>query len=264
MPSATEALRSFAKTLQEETEIGILGNVTVIRKREILLVYSDKQIVSALKTKHIVIHPLVKENIRGSSVDVTLGEWFYTTERMDNRDTYNPFDADDIKRYFNGPLKAIPHAQWCEKYGRKQFRGIPSEQPIIVLRPGERILAHTHEFIGINPPGTTEMKSRSSWGRNGIAACFDAGWGDPGYINRWTMEIYNLNQSESVPLPVGERIAQIIFHHTGEVERHYGEFGKYQGGTDIKAIIQSWSPEQMLPRAFNDQRLIPLPLERNE
>ena len=224
------------------------------------MVFSDKQIRAELKTGHIVIHPLIDDNIRGSSVDVTLGEYFYTTESSDYRDFYNPFDENEITRYFSGPFKALPHKDWCAKFGRSSFRGIDPEQPIIVLRPGERILAHTHEFIGINPPGTTEMKSRSSWGRNGIAACFDAGWGDPGYINRWTMEVYNLNRRESVALPVGERIAQIIFHETGEVERHYGSEGKYQEGTDIASIIKAWDPTQMLPRAFKDARQRPLPL----
>jgi dCTP deaminase len=224
------------------------------------MVYSDKQIREEMKSGHIVIHPLVDDNIRGSSVDVTLGEWFYVTESMDNRDFYNPFDEAEIGRYFKGPFKAIPHQEWCEKFGRQLFKGIDPDQPIIVLRPNERVLAHTHEFIGINAPGTTEMKSRSSWGRNGIAACFDAGWGDPGYINRWTMEVYNLNQRESVAIPVGERIAQIIFHETGEVERPYGVTGKYQAGQDLQAIISSWAPEQMLPKAFRDARQKPLPL----
>ncbi len=224
------------------------------------MVYSDLEIKAALKDGHIVIHPLIEENIRGSSVDVTLGEWFYTTEKMDNRDFYNPFDREDVERYFSGPFKAMPHQSWCNKYGRTLFRGIDPERQIIVLRPGERILAHTYEFIGINPPGTTEMKSRSSWGRNGIAACFDAGWGDPGYINRWTMEVYNLNQRESVPIPVGERIAQIIFHQTGEVSSHYGKSGKYQSGGDLETLIKTWTPEQMLPQAFKDRRQKPLPL----
>ena len=47
-----------------------------------------------------------------------------------------------------------------------------------------------------------------------MAVCFDAGWIDPGYINRITLEIYNLNQHESVVLPVGERVGQLIFHNT--------------------------------------------------
>lgn len=230
-------------------------------------VYSDKQIKAARDKGHIVIHPYIEEYVRGSSVDVTLGEWFYVTERLNNRDVYNPFDEADVKRYFGEPLKAVTHSEWCQKFGRRRFAGIPDDQLIIVLRPGERILAHTHEFIGINAPGTTEMKSRSSWGRNGIAACFDAGWGDPGYINRWTMEIYNLNQSESVPLPVGERIAQIIFHETGEVENDYGKSAngklgsnKYQTSSDLATVIKSWTPEQMLPRAYKDARRKPLPL----
>ena len=223
-------------------------------------VYSDKEIKAAIKEGQIVVHPYIDSYVRGSSVDVTLGEWFYATERLENRSAYNPFDEDDVKRYFGKPQQAITHARWCEKHGSNLFKGIPEDQPIIVLRPGERILAHTHEFIGIRPPGTTEMRSRSSWGRNGVAACFDAGWGDPGYINRWTLEIYNLNQNESVPLPVGERIAQIIFHHTGDVESHYGQGGKYQGGQDIQELIKSWTPEQMLPRAYKDARRKPLPL----
>ncbi len=231
------------------------------------MVLSDIQIKEARERGHIVIHPFVEEYVRGSSVDVTLGEWFYATERLENRAVYNPFDEHDVARYFGAPLKAIPNGEWSQKQGRRPFDGIPEDHPIIVLQPGERILAHTHEFIGIHAPGTTEMKSRSSWGRNGVAACFDAGWGDPGYINRWTMEIYNLNQHESVPLPVGERIAQIIFHQTGEVENFYGKVGgqngstsKYQGGADLANLIQSWTPEQMLPRAYKDLRRKPLSL----
>lgn len=225
-------------------------------------VYSDIAIRVAYTSGHIVIVPFVDENVNTTSVDVTLGEWFYLTERTDNRDFYNPFDPTEVKRYFKGPLRAIPHQQWCHKHGRQLFTGIDKNHPIIVLRPGERILAHTHEFIGINPPGTTEMKARSTWGRNGIATCFDAGWGDAGYINRWTMEIYNLNQHESVPLPVGERIAQIIFHETGPIAGHYAKAGKYQTHQDIDKLIKTWRPEQMLPRAYKDNRQLPRAIKK--
>ncbi len=223
-------------------------------------VFSNLQIRAAIESGQIVVHPLVPENVRGSSVDVTLGEWFYATEKSNNQSHLNPFDAADVARYFGNPLQAMPNAEWCELHHCLPFAGIPDDHPVIVLGPGERILAHTHEFIGIHAPGTTEMKSRSSWGRLGVAACFDAGWGDPGYINRWTMEIYNLNQREAVPLPVGERIAQIIFHETGEVEDDYGAVGKYQTGSDLAELIAQWSPSQMLPRAFKDERRTPLPV----
>ena len=117
------------------------------------------------------------------------------------------------------------------------------------------------------PPGAYELKSRSSWGRNGVAVCFDAGWVDPGYINRLTLEIYNLNQRETVLLPVGERIAQAVFHETGPVEGKYGEgrddgfSGKYQQGTDIELLIKTWSPDMMLPKAYRDQRVMPEKIE---
>lgn len=221
-------------------------------------VYSNTEIEQAISDGHIVFYPYQQNHINGSSVDVTLGEWFYRTDRKSEFAIYNPFDKSEVDRYFGEPQKAITHAEWCEQTGSQPFVNIPADHPIIVLEPNERILAHTHEFIGIKPPGTTSMQSRSTWGRNGVAVCFDAGWGDPGYINRWTMEIYNLNQRHSVVLPVGERIAQIVFSHTGEVSGEYSNLsGKYQTSDDLQELIKNWSSEQMLPRAYKDERTRP-------
>lgn len=223
-------------------------------------VYSNTQIKSALEEGHIVCVPLVEKNIAGSSIDVTLGNWYYRTERTNSSGFYNPFAEKNVDRYFDGPHKAEVHKLWARKNGRMLFRGIPPNHPIIVLKPGERILAHTHEFIGIKAPGTSTMQARSTWGRNGVATCLDAGWGDPGYINRWTMEIYNMNQHESVVLPVGERIAQMVFYETGPVASEYGKLsGKYQPGSsdNLANIIENWRPEQMLPRAYKDKRQMP-------
>ncbi|HEY5152821.1 MAG TPA: deoxycytidine triphosphate deaminase, partial [Candidatus Saccharimonadales bacterium] len=117
------------------------------------------------------------------------------------------------------------------------------------------------------PPGAYEVKSRSSWGRNGVAVCFDAGWVDPGYINRLTLEIYNLNERETVLLPVGERIAQAVFLETGPVDGTYGAgrsdgfSGKYQQGSDLDTIIKTWSPDMLLPKAYRDQREMPQKIE---
>lgn len=226
-------------------------------------VFSNKQIVEAIKEGHIVCTPYQPKHVSHASLDVTLGHYYYRTERSKDHPVYNPFQESDVRRYFEGALTAVPHKKWCEENGVKMLPGIPASHPIIPIRPGERILAHTHEFFGIKPPGACEVKSRSSWGRNGVAVCFDAGWIDPGYINRLTLEIYNLNQNEIMLLPVGERIAQIIFHETGEVVGNYGEgrhagfSGKYQSGTDINKLIRSWKPELMLPKAYLDKRALP-------
>lgn len=220
-------------------------------------VYSNLEIEEAIKKGTIVFYPYQPENINGSSVDVTLGDWYYRTDRENKSSIYNPFDKTEVDNYFGKPLKAIPHRQWCQQTGNEPLTNIPLDHPVIVIEPGERILAHTNEFIGILPPGTTSMQSRSTWGRNGVAACFDAGWGDPGYVNRWTLEVYNLNQRHSIVLPVGERIAQIVFFHTGEVRGSYASLsGKYTIGMDVDELVSKWSPEQMLPRAYKDSRSI--------
>lgn len=227
-------------------------------------VYSNREILAAIEEETIVCTPFDPDNVSEASLDFTLGHYFYKQEFDDQSSVYNPFDEAEVARYFKGPLMAMPHAEWCEHNGFTRFRNIPDEHPIIVLRPGERILAHTHEFVGIRAHGgAAEVKSRSSWGRNGVAVCFDAGWIDPGYINRITLEIYNLNKHESVVLPVGERIGQLIFHHTGPVDGGYadgrgGISGKYQHTDDLAELIHSWRPEKMLPQAFKDQRHVPM------
>ena len=223
-------------------------------------VYSNIEIREAIKSGHIVLTPFNDAHIAGSSVDLTLGHYFYRQEYSDSPAIYNPFVKDQVNKYFKGPLEAEPHAKWCADNGYEKFANIPDDQPIIVLRPGERILAHTHEFVGIKAPGTSTMQARSTWGRNGVAVCLDAGWGDPGYINRWTMEIYNMNQFKSVVLPVGERISQLVFYKTGKVDGEYKKnSGKYQeiNSDKLDDVIANWRPEHMLPRAYKDKREMP-------
>ncbi len=229
-------------------------------------VYSNTAIREAIENGTIVCHPYEPKHVSQASLDVTLGYYYYRQERQNERDMYNPFDWEDVERYFDGPYKAHSHKQWCDQHGRRYLKNIPLDHPVIVLSPGERILAHTHEFVGIRPRGgACEMRSRSSWGRNGVAVCFDAGWIDPGYINRVTLEIYNLNQRESVVLPVGERIGQVVFHESPGVEGDYGKgrdggmSGKYQPGSDLETLIRVWTPDQMLPRAYKDSRSMPQP-----
>ena len=91
-------------------------------------------------------------------------------------------------------------------------------------------------------------------GRNFIEVCKCAGWGDVGYINRWTMEITNNSKNYIIPLVVGRRIAQIIFFETGPIlERDYTNSGKYASSTNIKELKKSWKPESMLPQLYRDR-----------
>jgi dCTP deaminase len=119
---------------------------------------------------------------------------------------------------------------------------------VILLNPGETILCHTQEFIGARRGATTMMKTRSSLGRNFIETCKCAGWGDVGYVSRWTMEVTNIS-SFIVPLVVGMRVAQIVFFPVEGVSGDYeSNGGKYAGRGP-------WDPSMMLPKLHLEARM---------
>lgn len=219
-------------------------------------VYSNTEIREGFDSGNIVIDPFNDKHVNGSSYDVLLGEYFYKSGNEYTNTLYNPYDEEAVAKHFGEVMRAEPlaeHSRIIEQLGIKAIKNIPADHPVIILRPHERILAHTHEFIGIKQ-GTTSMQARSSTGRNGIVVCMDAGWGDPGYINRWTMEIKNHNE-QYVVIPIGIRIAQIVFHHTGAVDGEYSSLsGKYQttGAHDLETIKANWKPSDMLPKSHKD------------
>ncbi|TSC64806.1 MAG: hypothetical protein G01um101491_157, partial [Parcubacteria group bacterium Gr01-1014_91] len=149
--------------------------------------------------------------------------------------------------------RAVTAREAFKKYNFK-WDGIKPSDKVILLQPSETILAHTNEFIGGRDSVTTMMKARSSMGRNFIEVCKCAGWGDVGYVNRWTMEITNNSKNYIIPLVVGRRIAQIVFFETGPILKHdYANSGKYQTSTDVKKLKKSWNPQSMLPRLWADR-----------
>lgn len=235
---------------------------------------SNKEIMKALEEGQIVCEPLTYGNIRKASMDLTLGEYYYPTQKNTGvvPGIFNPFDKTDVTRYYGiTPKRAMPArdypslAWYLHGTDLLGLEGIPPDHPVILIAGRSCILAHTHEFVGAKATlGTTSMRARSTWGRLNIEVCRCAGQGDPGFINRWTMEIQN-NNDDAVPLPVGERISQIIFDPTGPViEGAYGGeedyISKYQQGVDIEEIIRNWTPEQMLPKAYQDKRVLPTPI----
>ncbi len=151
--------------------------------------------------------------------------------------------------------RAVPAKEAFKKYNFT-WDGISPTDKVIILRPGETILAHTNEFIGGKNHITTMMKARSSMGRNFIEVCKCAGWGDVGYVNRWTMEITNNSKNYIIPLVVGRRIAQIIFFETGPIldtDQNYASTGKYATSTDITTLKKNWQPSEMLPKLYKDR-----------
>lgn len=211
-------------------------------------VLSDQEICEALERGDIVIDPFDLAQLNTASYDIRLGEWFYLCEAMPFEADFNPWDPEDVQRYYKGSFKALTNQEWCDLHREgRLWKNIPADAQIIVLRPGECILGHTQEFIGSRRDVVTMMHARSSIGRVNISTCDDAGWGDIGYINRWTMEIRNKNNA-NVVLVVGERMGQIIFFAAGPTDRSYGKEGNYQFSDNLEELERLWRPEDMLPR----------------
>lgn len=204
-------------------------------------VYSDLNIIAAMALGDIVIDPFEPANLGTSSYDLRLGEWYYREQKpaqgLSPVVAFNPYSASDVAAVWGLPQQA---------------------ERTIWIAPGETILAHTAEFIGGRNHITTMMKARSSFGRCFIEVCKCAGWGDVGYINRWTMEVTNNSRYYRIPLVVGMRIAQMVFIETGEIadrDKQYGSTGKYQAGLDLDKLKREWEPSTMLPRLHLDREL---------
>lgn len=234
-------------------------------------ILTGKEIEKEMENGRIIIHPY-RGKIGPNSYDVSLGEYCW---RMGGEsDIYIISEEESVKKTWF-PDKAITWEQAAQtlvsldKIKQHEIEFIYSAlEPndlVILIEPGELILAHTQEFIGSfgNSPITTEMKARSSAGRSGITVCSCAGMGDPGYCTRWTMEIKN-NGTKIIPLKVGYCLAQIVFISTvGEVES-YTKNGNYQKDTNdnnnlagennssfinkyIENMKNNWNPNMMLP-----------------
>lgn len=206
-------------------------------------VFSDLDIKNGRKDGSIIIEPYNENNVKPASYDVTLGENYYVWNHDHGLDMYNPYNQEHVHKLWKLKRAEYPTEEMINKYGLKK------DNKIIIIQPRETILGHTNEFIGSRGNITTQMKCRSSYGRNCITVCKCAGAGDPEWINKWTMEIENCS-----PLPiflsVNQRVAQIIFIRTGQVETGY--HGSYQHTDDIEQLIKDWKPEMMLPRLKYD------------
>lgn len=216
---------------------------------------SDKKILEHMKAGTIVIDGFERENLATSSYDVTLGEWYYREQQPNgHKKVFNVYSKGDTEKVWH----TVPHrAQFAKDalaHFNFEFDGIRPDDKVILLEPGETILAHTQEFLGGRETVTTMMKSRSSMGRDFINVCKCAGWGDVGYINRWTMEISNSSQHYIIPIVVGRRIAQLVFFEVGPIAgKSYAETGKYNPYKELRDLKKHWEPSMMLPKLWKDR-----------
>lgn len=107
-----------------------------------------------------------------------------------------------------------------------------------VMAPGQFLLATTIEEVRLNARFAGRVEGKSSLGRKGLLVHVTAGFIDPGFRGRITLELKNLSESPIV-LKVGQKIAQMTWIYMDRVTlRPYGHAelnSKYQDQTTVTA-----------------------------
>ena len=178
-----------------------------------MAILSDKDIKEHLKSGKIVINPLTnpKVQIQPSSVDLRIGREFKGF-RIIRKPCIDPMDQSDLESYMESFY-------------------IDEGEPFII-HPGEFALATTYETIKLPHDLVARVEGRSSMGRLGVTMHVTAGYIDPGFQGKITLEISNIGKMP-VALYSGQRVCQIVFETmTSPSERPYGHperDSKYMG-----------------------------------
>lgn len=176
------------------------------------MVLSDRTIKEHLLAGRIRIEPLDPQDIQPSSVDLHLGESFQVF-----RNSRYPYI--DPSREQEGLMELVKAS---------------AEEPF-VLHPGEFVLGTTIERIVLPDDIVGRLEGKSSLGRLGLLIHSTAGYVDPGWDGRLTLELSNVANLPIILMP-GMAIGQISFSKMSTpVDRPYGTPGlgsKYQGQSD--------------------------------
>jgi len=176
-----------------------------------MTVLSDRTIKAELAAGRLGIEPLDPQAVQPASVDLRLDRAFRTF-RVTSRafvDVREP--VDDLTELVT----------------------VADDEPF-VLQPHTFCLGSTMETVTLPDDIVARVDGKSSLGRLGLLVHATAGYVDPGWTGRLTLELSNQSQMP-IALYYGMRIAQVSFLRlTTPVDRPYGSSGlgsKYQGQT---------------------------------
>src|SRR5687767_4073165 len=177
-----------------------------------MAVLSDRDIRAAVQSGRVRIDPFDATCLQPSSVDLHLDADF----RVFRNNRYPYIDV------------RAPQPDLTEMVS------VGEDEPFI-LHPNEFVLGQTLERVELPDDLVARLDGKSSLGRLGLLIHSTAGYVDPGWEGRLTLELMNL-----APLPItlwsGMKIGQISFiRMTTPVDTPYGAGqlrSKYQGDTE--------------------------------
>ncbi|MCL2114682.1 MAG: dCTP deaminase [Methanobrevibacter sp.] len=180
-----------------------------------MTILSDIYIKKFLKEGKILISPLIdpERQIQPSSVDLRIGNEFKGFKII-KKPYIDPKDPENIDSY----MESV-HVEEGEAF---------------IIHPNEFTLATTLETVKVPDNLVARVEGRSSMGRLGITMHVTAGFIDPGFEGKITLEISNIGKMP-VALYPGQRACQIVFETmTSPAEKPYGHpdrDSKYMGQT---------------------------------
>jgi len=179
-----------------------------------MAILSDKDIKEYLQEGKIAIEPLKDEKqIQPSSVDLRLGDEFKVFKVI-RKPYIDPKDEEDIASYMESTTV--------------------KEGEAFIIHPNEFALATTLEYVKLPDDLVARVEGRSSMGRLGVTMHVTAGFIDPGFEGKITLEISNIG-AMPVALYPNQRVCQIVFETmTSPSEIPYGHpdrNSKYMGQT---------------------------------
>lgn len=167
------------------------------------MILSDQDIRARLERGDLRVDPLLDPElqIQPASVDLRLDSQFIVYN-LSHVACIDPRDQDSVQRYTR--TVTVPDGE------------------AFVLHPGEFALGSTMEWVAIPPDLVARVEGRSSIGRLAVVVHATAGFVDPGFEGRITLELSNLGRV-AVKLYPGMRISQLVFHTmSSPAERPYG------------------------------------------
>ncbi|MCD7781271.1 MAG: dCTP deaminase [Methanosphaera sp.] len=190
-----------------------------------MAILSDIDIKKCLEKKHIIIDPILSDKqIQPSSVDLRIGNEFKGF-KITSRPYIDPFDKTSLESYMDSV-------------------NISDDEPFII-HPGEFTLATTYETVKLPSDIVARVEGRSSIGRLGITMHVTAGYIDPGFEGKITLEISNIGKMP-VALYPQQRVCQIVFETmTSPSAKPYGHIdrdSKYmkQTGPQVSKIKEDF------------------------
>lgn len=207
----------------------------------------------------LVIDPLKDEQIQPASIDLTLDREFHIDAEWNRRKKMEPFESNIVHNHsFTWPLDLDDIKGSLEKFKTDII------YDAYTIPPGGFCLASTVERVEIPDDLCARVEGKSSLGRLGLLVHLTAGYIDPGFKGKITLEIVNLN-SRPIVLRPGRSVCQLsILTLSSPAQHPYGsERFKLQvsgskgctrqplrGMTTIAKLVVKWVTLDLVYRVF--------------